>query len=253
MQDYDFKELDLEGMETLEAIAAAPRLNQWMYETISKRLTGRTLEIGSGIGNISEQFIKADHPILLTDIRDNYCDYLRKKFGGQAAVLGVEKMDIVDPDFDTRFAEYIGTFDSLFALNVVEHIKDDSLAIRNCKKLLKPGGRMVILVPAYQALFNGFDKALEHYRRYNKKSLKALFQQAGMDITHSQYFNLIGIAGWYVSGNILKKKVIPTGQMKVYNALVPIFRVIDKIALNNIGLSVIVEGVKPLEDAPPTN
>jgi 2-polyprenyl-3-methyl-5-hydroxy-6-metoxy-1,4-benzoquinol methylase len=244
-REYEFKELDQEGMGTLEAISAAPRFNKWMYQTISKNLSGRILEIGSGIGNISNQFVEDGRSIFLTDIRENYCAYLQRKLGPASPVLGVAQMDIVDPDFESSFAEHLGTFDSIFALNVVEHIKDDQLAITNCRKLLKPGGRMVILVPAYQGLFNEFDKALEHYRRYNRNSLESLFQTAEMEITRSQYFNLIGIAGWFVSGSLLKKQVIPTGQMKLYNALVPVFRVIDKVIMNSAGLSVIVEGVKP--------
>jgi 2-polyprenyl-3-methyl-5-hydroxy-6-metoxy-1,4-benzoquinol methylase len=244
-REYEFKELDQEGMGTLEAISAAPRFNKWMYQTISRNLSGRILEIGSGIGNISNQFVEDGRSIFLTDIRENYCAYLQRKLGPASPVLGVAQMDIVDPDFESSFAEHLGTFDSIFALNVVEHIKDDQLAIINCRKLLKPGGRMVILVPAYQGLFNEFDKALEHYRRYNRKNLESLFQTAEMEITRSQYFNLIGIAGWFVSGSLLKKQVIPTGQMKLYNALVPVFRVIDKVIMNSAGLSVIVEGVKP--------
>lgn len=243
-RSFDFKELDEEGMETLEAIASAPRLNEWMYQTISKNLSGKVMEIGSGIGNISEQFLQNKQSIFLTDIRSNYCNYLQREFGKNPYLLGIEQVDIVDPDFDKKYSDLIGTFDGIFALNVVEHIKDDQLAIVNCKKLLKKGGKMVILVPAYQFLYNGFDVALEHYKRYNRTELKALFDGADMKITHSQYFNMAGIAGWFVSGNILKKKVIPTGQMKLYNSLVPIFKIVDKVIMNNMGLSVIVEGVK---------
>ncbi len=243
-KSFKFKELDEEGMGTLEAISAAPNFNRWMYETISKNFEGNVLEIGSGIGNISSEFIKDGRNIFLTDIRQNYCNYLRREFGKNEHVLGIGEMDIVHPEFDTIFADKLGTFDGIFALNVVEHIKEDQLAIINCKKLLKPGGRMVILVPAYQMLYNQFDVALEHYKRYNRKELKALFDGADMKITRSQYFNFAGILGWVVSGSILKKEVIPTGQMKLYNALVPIFRIVDKVLGNNIGLSVIVEGVK---------
>jgi 16S rRNA A1518/A1519 N6-dimethyltransferase RsmA/KsgA/DIM1 with predicted DNA glycosylase/AP lyase activity len=57
MTTFSFKELDIEGQATLEAIAAAPNFNEWMYTVTSRRLTGRILEIGSGIGNISEQFL----------------------------------------------------------------------------------------------------------------------------------------------------------------------------------------------------
>jgi len=243
-KEFSFKELDLEGMETLEAMAEAPRLNEWMYQTISSHLNGRILEIGSGIGNISACFLNDNKNIHLTDIRQNYVSYLKQQFKGNQNLIGIDYLDLVHPQFEEQYADMLGTYDGLFALNVVEHIQDDTLAIANCKKLLKSGGRLVILVPAYMNLYNGFDKELEHYRRYNRQTLSQLFESNQLEIKHSQYFNFVGIFGWYFSGNILKKKIIPKGQMTLYNKLVPIFKIIDKIVFNRMGLSIIVEGIK---------
>jgi SAM-dependent methyltransferase len=241
---FKFKDIDLEGMETLEAIAGAPRFNRWMYEVTSRRLTGRILEIGSGIGNISEQYLQDGRRLMLSDIRDNYCEYLEEEFSDKPSFEGVRKIDLVHPDFDRVYVDLLGSFDGVFALNVVEHIQDDVQAIANCKKLLRKGGRLVILVPAYQALYNEFDRALEHYRRYTEGGLRRVFEANEFKIVHAQYFNFAAIAGWWFSGNVLKKKTIPTGQMKIYNALVPIFRVVDKVVGNKVGISVIVEGIK---------
>ena len=241
---FVFKEIDFEGQATLEAIANADRFNQWMYQVTSKRLTGRILELGSGIGNISENYLQAGRRITLSDIRDNYCDYLTQKYGPHPKCDAVRNIDLVHPNFDHEYEDLLGTFDGAFALNVVEHIQDDTQAIANAKKLLKTGGRLVILVPAYQSLYNNFDRALEHYRRYTEGSLINIFKKNNMQIAHNQYFNLAAIAGWWVSGNLLKKEVIPGGQMKLYNALVPIFKIMDKVVLNKVGISVIVEGIK---------
>ena len=153
-------------------------------------------------------------------------------------------MDIIDPDFDQKHHNLFGSFDSIFALNIVEHVKDDSLAVANCKKLLKKGGRLIILVPAYQKLYNRFDEELEHYRRYTLKGLISLFKKNEFQIIHNQYFNFIAILGWWFSGSILRKKTIPKGQMKLYDSLVPVFKIIDKILLNKIGISAIVVGKK---------
>ena len=241
---FTFKELDLDGMSTLEAIAGAPRFNEWMYKVTSSRLTGRILEIGSGIGNISEQYLKEGRKLMLSDIRENYCTYLAQQFEQEPTCAGVRLLDLVHPNFDVAYAELLESFDGVFALNVVEHIADDVLAIANAKKLLKKGGRLVILVPAYQALFNEFDRALEHYRRYTEGSLKTVFEKNNFQIVHSQYFNVAAIAGWWFSGNVLKNKTIPVGQMKIYNMLVPIFKIVDKLVFNQVGISVIVEGIK---------
>lgn len=241
-ESFEFKAIDQEGLETLEAISQAYRFNNWMYKTIAPYCSGKILEIGSGIGNISKQFINNNQRLTVSDIRDNYCNYLRHNYSEN--VDDIKNINIVDKDFDTKHADIFGKFDSIFALNIVEHVKDDVLAIKNCKKLLKDGGNLIILVPAYQSLYNNFDKELEHYRRYTLKSLSNLFTINTINIIHKQYFNFFAIFGWWFSGAILRKKTIPEGQMKIYDMLVPVFRLIDKIILNKAGISAIVVGKK---------
>lgn len=243
-QHHTFKELDIEGLETLEAMSVAPRFNEWMYQTIQSNLEGKILEIGSGIGNISSCFLKDKQAIFLSDIRKNYLDYLKVNFSRESTLEGIQHLNLVHPQFEETYQDLLGQFNGVFALNVVEHIEEDGVAIANCYKLLKPGGRLVILVPAYQSLYNGFDTALEHYRRYNKTSLTNLFQENNFEIAHTQYFNFAGIFGWFFTGSILGKKTIPKGQMTLYNTLVPLFKIVDKVILNKMGLSVIVEGIK---------
>ncbi|GEM54461.1 methyltransferase type 12 [Flavobacterium branchiophilum] len=232
--EHNIKEIDVEGHITLNVIEKADKFNEWMYHTIKKNCKGKILEIGSGIGNISKYFIKDKYDITLSDLRENYCEILKKKYTNP-----IVKIDLVHPNFDSQYKEYLETFDTVFALNVVEHIENDEKAIANCKKLLKANGVLIILVPAYQALFNSFDVELEHFRRYTPNSLKKIISKNGLTIQHTFSFNFIGIFGWYFSGNILKKKTIPEGQMGIFNLLVPIFKFADYITFNKIGLSVI--------------
>ncbi len=241
---FEFKELDIEGAEILDVIAHANKFNKWMYDTINPYCKGNILEIGSGIGNISQFFIENNQTITVTDIRDNYCEILTKKFSPHNNLKGILNMDLTHPNFDIEYQHLLATFDSVFALNVVEHIEDDNLAISNCYKLLKNNGNLIILVPAYQFLYNQFDVELEHYRRYTLKQLGNIFKNNSFKLINSQYFNLAGILGWYVSGKLQKNKSIPKDQMSLYNTLVPIFKLFDKLSLNKAGLSVIQVGVK---------
>jgi len=236
--------IDEVGISTLENLSVADRLNDWMFDSIRPFTKGRILEIGSGIGNISSCFIKNGIPLCVSDYSDHYCDYLDNKFANEKLVGGVFQIDLADTDFETRYNSLIGQFDTVFALNVVEHIKDDQLAIENCKKLLAIGGHLIILVPAWQLLYNGFDKELEHFRRYTRHSISDVFQSQHLKILKTWYFNLAGILGWFVSGTILRKKTLPAGQLSFYNKLVPFFRVADRITFNQVGLSVIIVGKK---------
>lgn len=233
---------DVYGYSTLESISGADKFNRWMYETIRPFCKGRILEIGGGIGNISQCFLAEGKELVVTELQEEYCDIIRNRFTGNVTLKEVITLDIVDPDFETKYLPFFGTFDTVFALNVVEHIANDRKAIGNCKKLLKPGGNLIILVPAFQSLFNHFDTALGHFRRYTAKTLLPVFEANQLPVVHRQYFNLIGMAGWWVSGSLLRKKVIPEGQMKLYNFFVPVFRIIDRISNKWLGLSVIMVG-----------
>lgn len=241
-EEFEFLEIDEVGIETLESISIAKNFNRWMYKTISRHCSGKILEIGSGIGNISTHFIEEGHDITLTDIRDNYIVKIEEQFPDYSKDKIIQ-LDLVDDDFSNKYEDLLEQYDCLFALNVVEHIKDHETAISNAKKLLKPGGKVIILVPAFQSLYNSFDKALEHYRRYTKKSLNHLISNE-FDVIHSQYFNAFGMLGWFVSGRILQKKTIPLNQMKIYDNLLIIAKTIDKIVFNKIGLSAISVGQK---------
>ena len=239
-----YKEIDKEGVDTLNVIAAAENFNEWMFKTIQPYCEGKILEVGSGVGNISHYFINNEASIFLSDIRNNYCNILTEKYHNNPNVLGVQNIDLVASNFEEAYNQHINQFDTVFALNVIEHIEDDALAIANCKKLLKKGGTLIVLVPAYQTLYNQFDKELFHYKRYFKKEMIQLFQENELIIKKSFYFNALGIAGWFVSGKLARNKIIPSSQMGFYNKIVFIAKMIDFILFKTIGLSAIVIGKK---------
>jgi 2-polyprenyl-3-methyl-5-hydroxy-6-metoxy-1,4-benzoquinol methylase len=233
---FKFKEVDQEGLDVLDVISSADKFNYWMYSIICRYCKGDTLEIGCGVGNISQFFVRENKSIFLSDIRSNYREIVKAKFNlTNKKVLDI---DIVHEDFNNKYFELFEKFDSVICLNVIEHVKDDQKAIENMFKLLKKEGNLVVLVPAYNKLYNSIDIALEHFRRYNKKSIVNLMFTYGQ-VLNAFYFNSIGILGWFVSGTLFKNKTIPEGEMKLYNKLVPIFKVVDKLLFNKVGLSVI--------------
>jgi len=234
-----YKEIDIEGEQILKSMSKGIKLNYWMYSQIKPFIKGKTLEIGSGIGNISRHFIENGEEICLSDIRDHYIKSLKSKYPKNEVL----KIDLVDPDFDVKHSKLFESFELIFALNVIEHIQDDKKALINLNKLLKPNGFLYILVPAHQFLYNNFDKTLFHYRRYNKRKLIDAFPNS-IKIKKSWYFNFAGIFGWFIVGKILNKKVIPESNMIIYNLLTPLFKLLDYITFNKVGLSVIVVGQK---------
>lgn len=237
---------DPAGYQTLENMAQAKRFNEWMFNTIKPWCKGHVLEVGSGIGNISEMIMQAGFQVTASDLRDEYCQLLKEKFEGNPNFKGVLTVDLVDHDFETKHGHLLAKFDTIIALNVIEHIKEDGLAVSNIRKMLKPGGQFIILVPAFMFLYNGFDKELGHFVRYTKKTVKALLAGQHYAVVHTQYFNAVGMLGWAMNGAVLKKKIIPAGQLKLYDKLMPVIRFVDAVTFNAFGLSVISVGRKPI-------
>lgn len=233
------------GKNTLNVISAADRFNRWMYEKIKPFCTGDILEIGSGIGNISRFFLQDGSSMVLSDLEEEYFGMLTERFSGNYSLKSIVQLDFSDPDLEKHHPELIGKFDTVFALNVVEHIPDHHGALQNAGKLLKSGGKVIILVPAFHALYNQFDFQLGHERRYTRKSLQSVLQDNGFKLIYSTYFNAVGILGWYFTGRILGKKEIPSGQMKFYDTLVPVWKMVDLFMSKLAGLSVIQVGQKP--------
>ncbi|MGA1978283.1 MAG: class I SAM-dependent methyltransferase [Bacteroidales bacterium] len=232
------------GAVTLSHISEAEAFNKWMYSTISPYLNGRILEIGSGIGNISEFLLKDKSNVTLSDLRPEYCDFLLNHFHGKNSLEGVVTIDLAEKDFDGVYGKILESFDSVFALNVIEHIENDFLAVRNCMKLLKKGGMLVLLVPSYHWLYCRFDEELGHFRRYNRKSLRDLMALNGFIIENLFNFNAAGVFGWFLFGKLLNNKQIKQGQMKLYNIFVSLFSMIDKILFHKLGLSLIIAARK---------
>lgn len=232
------------GLHTLEVVAKADRFNHWMYDQFKRQLKGEILEIGSGIGNISKLVIKDGHHITLSDYNKEYCETLKEKFSTNKNVSEILQIDLLHPDFENAYSFYKEKFDSIFLLNVIEHIEDDELSLKNCRHLLKQGGHLIVLAPAYSSLYCTFDKQLGHYRRYSLKSMTKILMKEKFNILSAFYFNFTGIAGWFLFGKIFRRKMLSNSEMSAFNRIVPIAKFIDKLLGKKAGLSIIVTGIK---------
>jgi SAM-dependent methyltransferase len=80
-------------------------------------------------------------------------------------------------------------FDLTVSLDVIEHLEDDVGALRELRRATKPGGALLVTVPAYQWLWSGHDEINHHHRRYNRRNLLAAAQSGGWRLERSSHFN----------------------------------------------------------------
>jgi SAM-dependent methyltransferase len=227
------------GSRILVELEKTQRFNAWMANTLKPYVGTRVLEIGAGIGNLTGQFIPRDRYVA-SDVNPHDLRYLGAYATGKP-YLRARHIDVQDPaDFDGL----AGEFDTAIALNVIEHLPHPEAAVRNLYTALAPGGRAVILVPQGPALFGTLDTGLGHYLRYTETGLTTLLTDAGFTIETVFDFNRVSVPGWWVNGRVLKRQTFSPLQLKVFDALLPVLRRIDRV-WPWPGLSVIAIGVKP--------
>lgn len=225
------------GQANLVTLDEAHRFTEWMYSIIRPYLRGPILEIGSGRGTYSKKLLRdfRDQRVTLSDIDPTYVVALKRAYA--SALVDVREIDLMN-NADLR--SMAGYYHSAFALNVLEHISDDVLALRQVRDVLAPGGVFVVLVPAHPALYNCIDEAVGHHRRYSKSELLQKAAEAGFVVRDAFYFNALSIPGWFLNGNLLRRSVVSTGLVRVYELLIPIMKWVEQYILRRrVGISLV--------------
>ena len=90
------------------------------------------------------------------------------------------------------------------ALNVLEHIADDVAGLRGASRLVRPGGAVVLVVPAFSVAMSRFDREIGHYRRYTERTLRRALEDAGLAVAELRYLNAPGLLAWIAGMRLLR-------------------------------------------------
>ena len=223
------------GEETLRSMELAPKFTKWLIERIKPYLSGTTLEVGAGIGSNIRDLLDLPH-LVATDADPEYVRLLESAFAGR------RRVEVVQWDV-TQQPPMLPTIDTVLCSNVLEHIENEAEALQNMQRVLKPGGRLVLVLPADERLFGTVDVAIEHFRRYDIATFVDRLERSGLELETSFSMNRMGVPGWFLNSKVLKRKALSRSQLKLFNILVPIFRLVDPI-LPWTGLSLVVVAKK---------
>ena len=144
-------------------------------------------------------------------------------------------------------AEYVAAaFDSVVCLNVLEHIKNDLFALQQMRNALTAGGNLALLVPSHQFLYGEFDRAVGHFRRYERKGLHKLLERAGFQVREMKFFSMAAMLPWFINGRVLKRDYLPPNQASLADQLVPLLK-LEKLIGPPCGISLIAIAQKVYE------
>jgi SAM-dependent methyltransferase len=199
---------------------------------------GRVLEIGSGTGGISRNMLGVRR-LVVTDTRPQYRALLQRLFNNYEHV-SVQPMTLGEPAPEVERER----FDTVVSANVLEHVEDDDAALRQIFEMLEPGGCVVLVVPMLRALYGQIDRAIHHFRRYERAELEEKLQKAGFVVEAMAPMNALGIPGWWLNSVLLRRRRVPGIQARINDLLVPWLRFEEKLALP-VGMSLLAVGRKP--------
>jgi SAM-dependent methyltransferase len=217
--------------ESLETLSQAADYYKWLAGRMQPYIRGKVLEIGAGIGTFAQWGKESAADYHVSDIDQRLAEKLAERFDR------VFTWDVFTPFPNDEL------YDTIVILNVVEHLENDQEALHCIHKRLKPGGHLVLMVPAMQFLFGSLDSAFGHYRRYTKHSISKIIESNGFTIKKMEYVNVVGMLGWFLYSKILKSKNLPQQLCGRFNLMIPLLKLERPIAYF-FGLSVIAIGQK---------
>ncbi len=198
------------------------------------------MDLGAGIGTYTNIF--TDRQLVVAVEREPKCiKYLEYRFNNYGNVF------VFQADIETESLHPLKfcLIDTIICLNVLEHIEDDSLLLKRLNYLLEPEGRLLLIVPAYQALYGSIDEAVGHYRRYSKKELLNKVVESGFVIEKAFRMNSLAVPGWFVVNRILKKSEQSQKMVSAYDKyVIPALSKLEKLIPPPIGLSLAVVASK---------
>lgn len=146
-----------------------------MLDAFLRNEKPQILDIGCGAGKTMDMLSRFG-TIWGLDKSKTALSFCKRRGGFKHLILGEAA--------DTRFQDNF--FDVITMLDVLEHTEENA-TLREIKRILKPGGIMIITVPAYQWLWSAWDKILKHKKRYTERDLKAVVEKYGFTVMRSSY------------------------------------------------------------------
>lgn len=233
-------EVVYEGRD-LEVLADLPRYYNWIVDLFAPHIAGRGLEIGAGTGTISGRIRPYLDTLQLVEPSANLIPALESRFSDD------ESVSVAHATLEAYLAQTGGeTYDTIAMVNVLEHIEDDAAALAGLFDALRPGGHLLIFVPALPFLYSALDRSVGHFRRYTRSTLRSPIEQAGFSIRILRYFDILGVGPWWLINTLGGATGFNPRLAGLYDAVgVPVTRAVETLVPPPLGKNLIAVAEKP--------
>jgi 2-polyprenyl-3-methyl-5-hydroxy-6-metoxy-1,4-benzoquinol methylase len=233
---------DRYAADDLETIREARRYGAHVFDLFRPHIGRRILEVGCGIGTMSEKLAAIADTIVGVEPNaaciERVAEAMRHEPKFSLRPCHLEECDVGELRSHR--------FDTVYCVNVLEHIEEDVAALRLFADVIVPQGKVLIFVPAVAAAYGPLDAELGHHRRYSKTTLAQAFTAAGLELAMLRYTNPIGLIGWMYNAHVSKARVHSLSQVRLFERFVaPWALPLERLITPPIGLSLMAVG-KPV-------
>jgi SAM-dependent methyltransferase len=228
-------------LEDQALMARATRYFDWQASLVKPELGRRVVEVGCGSGNFTGHLLDREFVIAL-DVEPACVELLRGRFPNRPNLHSV----VTSPGA-AEFAS-LGRFmpDCCVCLNVLEHIEDDEAALVSMASILQGDGTIVLMLPAFPALYGPIDRNLGHFRRYTPKSVRRLADRAQLRIRSMRFMNAAGWFGWWANAHLFRRESQSAAQIEIFDRwVVPVVSRAEDLIPPPFGQSLFVVLTRP--------
>ncbi len=209
----------------LEVLSGMTHYYAWIIDYFTPFARGAMVEYGAGTGNVSARLRPLAAHLDLVEPSPRLLPVLRERFRGDATVA------VHAVNLETHVAAApASSYDCAVLVNVLEHIADDAAALRELFRVLKPGGALLLFVPALPFLFSRLDSVYGHFRRYRRAALVRLVADAGFEVREARYLDLLGVVPWWLLNTLGGAVTFNPVLVRLYDRVgVPLTRGIERL------------------------
>ena len=216
--------------EVLEGLATAVNHRRWFIELALPYLGDNPIEIGSGLGDYAIEWAPHTQRFTATEADPDRLIALKERLSGEPKI---EVRQMLLPNSEQ------GDYSAAVSYNVLEHTEDHVGALHSMRNLVRPGGAIVLIVPAFEFAMSPADIATGHVRRYTKKSMRAALTEAGLQVETLHYANALGLIGYFLATSVFRLMPKEGPMVKVYDTLVlPVTKAAERVMRPPFGQSV---------------
>tara|TARA_X000000950_G_scaffold237516_1_gene289106 strand:- start:2792 stop:3478 length:687 start_codon:yes stop_codon:yes gene_type:complete len=195
-----------------------------------KYIKGNILEVGAGCGSFTKNYYNSQiENLILTEKDQKNINDLKKRFKKE------KNINILNSSIE----EVNEQCDTIIYLHVLEHIRDDIKELENAKKKLANNGHLIIMVPAHQKIFSNLDKAVGHFRRYEKEFFDKDFNS--LKLVNFKYLDSMGYILYFLNRIFFKNETFPS-KLKIFiwdKIFTPLSVIVDFLTLYRFGKCII--------------